>query len=122
MEHELLLKEVVEIALGSKKPRLTAYFSNVELDADTIRWGCDRILIWLRAQSVAFRPRPLELDLASEPDVACIKLVEEAGFLQKVVQIKERKLMFNENVPIEQALRMMMYAKENYNPRVFTKD
>jgi len=122
MDLELLLKEMVEVALDNKEAGQTTYFSKVELDPDTIRWGCDRILTWLRAQSVALRLRPLELDLTSELDVACIKLVEAADFLQEIAQIKEGKIMFNENVTIGQALKMMMYAKENYNPRVFTKD
>lgn len=121
MDLERLLRETLEIALGNKEPRETTYFSNVELDPDTIRWGCDRILIWLRAQSVALRLRPLELDLSSELDAACIKMVEKTDFLQEIIQIKEGKIGFNENVTVGQAIKMMVYARANYNPPVFTE-
>lgn len=121
MDLERLLRETLEIALGNKEPRETTYFSNVELDPDTIRWGCDRILIWLRAQSVILRLRPLELDLSSDLDLAGMKLVEKADFLQEIVQIREGKIGFNENVTVGQAIKMMVYARENYNPPVFTE-
>lgn len=121
MDLELLLKEIVEIALGNKEPKETTYFSEIELEPAIPRWGSSKILEWLRVQSVALRLRPLELDLSSELDLACIQLVEKAEILQEIVQIREGKIMFNENVTVGQALKMMAYAKENYNPFKSTK-
>ena len=62
------------------------------------------------------RLSPLELNLSSELDMACIKLVERADFLQKFMQIKDGKIMFTDQVTVGQAMTMMLYAKQNYFP------
>jgi len=117
---ELLMAEMVDIALGKRKST-TTYFSKLELDPVEIRWGCIRILEWLRAQSVAFRVRPLELNPSSPLDQACIRLVEAADFLKRIVQIRDNKLTFAEGISLEEAKAMMAYAKEHYNPPLFVR-
>lgn len=116
---EALMAEMVDIALGKRESTTTMYFSKLELDPIKIRWGCVRILEWLRAQSVAFRVRPLELRLSFSDDQACVRLVEAADFLKHVVQIKDNKLMFAEGISLEEAKAMMAYAKEYYQPPLF---
>lgn len=118
---ELMMAEMVNLALGKCKPAATRYFSKIPLEPMQIRWGCMRILKWLRIQSVAFRIRPLELKLSSPLDQACIQLVEAADFLRRIVQIRDNKLMFAEGISVEEAKAMMAYAKEHYKPPLFIR-
>ncbi len=118
---EILMAEMVDIALGKRESATTTYFSKLELDPVKIRWGCVRILEWLRAQSIAFRVRPLELKPSFTDDQACIQLVEAADFLRRIVQIRDNKLMFAEGISVEEAQAMMAYAKEHYKPPLFVR-
>lgn len=118
MDLDILLKELVGIASFKIKPNEATYLSIVDLDPEIICRGCIRILKWLRIQSVALRLHPLELNPSSRMDMACIKLVEKSNVLQTIAQIREGKLMFNENVTVGEAVKMMIYAKENYKPHV----
>ncbi|WP_347243949.1 hypothetical protein [Thermogutta sp.] len=120
MDAELWLKEMIEIALNEKRPEETTYFSKINLDPTTIRWGCMRIADWLCIQSVALRLRPLELKPSSELDMACLKLIEAADFLREVMEIREGRLKFVDRVSVGQAQAMMLYAKEHYRPPLFT--
>jgi len=115
---ETLLEEMVEIDLRGTTPENTRAFSGVKLDHTTVRWGCMRILEWLRTQSVALRMRPSELEMTSDVDVACIKLVEAADSLREIIEIKDGQLVFSPNVSLEQAQKMMLWAKENYCPPI----
>ena len=117
---ELWLKEMVEIALNEKEPQETTFFSKVNLDPFTIRWGCMRVMDWLRIQSVAMRLLPLELKPSSDLDMACIKLIEEASFLLEVIEVIEGKLKFADSISVGQAQSMMSYAREHYRPPLFT--
>jgi len=120
MEMELWLKEMVEIALNEKEPQETAFFSKINLDPATIRWGCMRIMDWLRIQSVAMRLLPLELKPSSDLDMACMRLIEEADFLKGVIEVRKGKIKFADNVSVGQAQAMMSYAREHYRPPLFT--
>ncbi len=116
---EIMMAEMVNIALGKCEPIATYYFAKLPLEPIQIRWGCMRILKWLRIQSVAFRVRPLELKPSSPMDQACVQLVETADFLKHIVQIRDNKLIFAEGVSLEEAKAMMAYAKEHYQPPLF---
>lgn len=118
---EVVMAEMVDIALGKRESTITTYFSKLELDPIKIRWGCVRILEWLRVQSVAFRVRPLELKPSYSDDQACIQLIEAADFLKHIVQIRDNKLMFAEGISFEEAKAMMAYAKEHYKPPLFVR-
>ncbi len=118
MNIETLLGEMVEMALLRTTPENTKAFSDVKLDHTTVRWGCKRILKWLRTQSVALRMRPSELKMTSDVDMACIKLVEAADSLHEIIEIKDGQLVFAPNVSLEQAQKMMLWAKENYCPPI----
>jgi hypothetical protein len=113
-----LLKDMVDIALENKSSKETI-FSTIELEQKTIRLGCIRILEWLRVQSVALRKRSSILKKSSTIDSSCFRLVEAADFLREIVQIKDNYLAFSENISIDQAQTMMIYAKENYCPPLF---
>ena len=113
-----LLKDMVDIALVQKMPEETI-FSEVELDHQTIRLACIRILEWLRVQSVSLQKRSSGLKKSSTVDSSCLRLVEEAGFLREIVEIRDNHLTFPEHVPIDQAQAMMIYAKDNYCPPSF---
>ncbi len=115
---EKLLSDMVEIALGKKGPAETVYFAEIDLDPHMIRLGCGVILGWLRTQGVAFRLRSLELNPASEAHRACIQLVGASYHLQRIVQIRERRLMFADGVFIEDVKAMMAYAKQYYSPPI----
>lgn len=119
---EMMMAEMVNIALGKCEPAATHYFAKVPLSPLQIRWGCMRILEWLRIQAVAFRIRPLELKPSSPLDQACVQLVETADFLRRIVQIKDNKLVFAEGVSLEEARAMMAYAKAHYQPPLFVSE
>ena len=118
MDLDILLKELVDIASFKIEPKEATYLSEVDLEPKIIYRGCIKIVTWLWNQSEALRLDPLELNLFSEMDVACINVVEKSNALQAIVQIREGKIMFNENVTEGDAIKMMVYAKENYKPHV----
>ncbi len=121
MEGVKVLGEMVEIALGKMDPRDTSTFAGLNLEPLLIRWGCIRILEWLRIQSVALRVRPLELKLSSDLDKACIALIEKAEFLQDLFQVQGNRLIFADGISTEQAQAMMMDARDHYRPPLLVK-
>jgi hypothetical protein len=115
---EKLLKEMIDIVLRKKPSKETELFAEVELEDLVIYQGCVRILEWFRIQSVALRKKPLKLKTTSSVDRACLSLIETADFFKEIVQVKDNVLIFSENISLEQAQEMMLYAKKNYNPPI----
>ncbi len=113
---ERVLAEMVDIALNRQEPSDTVYFEGISLEPSQIRWGCMRILEWLRAQSVTSRVRPSALRFSSPIDQACIRLLEEAEFLREMFQVKDGCLDFSDEVSLEEAQALMAYAREHYQP------
>jgi hypothetical protein len=114
MSIDTILDEMIDIALSRKTPEETSLFSKLGLGSTAIRWGCIRVLEWLRAQSVSLRIRPWELKASSKLDASCVSLIEASDFLREVIQIKDAHLAFADDLGIDQARHMMRYAKENY--------
>lgn len=111
------LEDMVNIALKHKAPKETA-FSNIELQQETVRLGCIRILEWLRIQSVTLQKKSLNLKTTSKIDVSCLLLIEATDFLHESLEINNGYLTFSKNITIDQAKTMMIYARENYCPPV----
>lgn len=118
--NEKLLAEMIEIALGKQVPNRTS-FAKIELDPATIRWGCMRILEWLRIQGVAFRIRSLKLKPCSSIDMACIQLIEATDFLREVIQTTGDQLMFGDGISTTDAIAMMAFVREHYRLPLFVK-
>lgn len=115
---EKLLAEMIEIAMGRQDPDKTS-FAQTKLDPVTIRWGCMRILEWLRIQGVASRVRALKLNPCSSIDMACIQLVEAADFLREIVRTRGDQLMFDDGISTTDAKAMMSFVREHYRPPLF---
>ena len=122
MRHESIMEEMADIALLRKRVEDSAYFTGGAVSPTSVRWGCMRILVWLRTQSVAMRAHALALGASSDLDTAVLELIESSDALRGLFRVHDGFLTFSDECTLEETIELMVWAKENYNPPVYRQD
>jgi hypothetical protein len=117
----VLLEEMIDIALMLRTVEQTSRVSKIPLDANVVRLGSICILKWLRTQSITLRVNPLKLKSTSEIHRSCALLIERSEDLRKVFLINDGCLLFSSNIDIEEAKKLMIIARDKYQPPLLTE-